>query len=77
MVSLWKPRPLSVHIKRDPSGGDAPPGVILQGLAGIEAKIVLRREDESAMRDVEVIRWENGKNEIVALFRQGERASRL
>jgi len=50
---------------------DAPLGAILQVLAGIEAKITLSREDGSAMRDVEVIRWENGKNEIVALFRQG------
>jgi hypothetical protein len=50
---------------------DAPLGTILQSLAGIEAEIALRREDGSAMRDVEVISWENGKNDIVALFRQG------
>ena len=50
---------------------DAPLGAILQKLAGIEATAALSREDGSPMRDVEVIRWVNGKNEIIALFRQG------
>lgn len=50
---------------------DAPLGLILLSLAGIKADIALKKEDGSAMRDVEVFRWENGKNEIMGLFRQG------
>jgi len=53
---------------------DDPLGAILQDLAGINAKIALKRENGSTMRDVEVIRWKNGENEIFALFRQGGRA---
>jgi hypothetical protein len=50
---------------------DAPLGAILRSLAGVKADIALRREDGSVMRDLEVIRWKNGKNGLVALFREG------
>jgi len=44
---------------------------ILWKPAGVRPMIALTRDDGSAMRGVEIIRWKNGANEIVALFRQG------
>jgi beta-galactosidase len=48
-----------------------PLGVLLEGLAGVRPATILRKEDGDPVRDVEVVRWRNGKNEILALFRQG------
>ena len=58
------------NLVRSPAFADAPLGAILQGMAGVEAKIAFTRQDGAAMRDVELARWKNGQNEIVALFRQ-------
>jgi hypothetical protein len=45
-------------------------GTILER-AGVRPTISLRKEDGNPTRDVELVRWKNGGNEIIALFRQG------
>lgn len=46
-------------------------GTLLERLAGVRPTVRLLKEDWEAMQNLEAVRWRNGKNEILAFFRQG------
>lgn len=51
-------------------------GAILER-ARVRPTITLQREDGNPMRDLELVRWKNGRNEIVSLFRQGGKSEQV